>query len=75
MTSIPRYTIVIKLRQSNLVVKIIKIAFFSHFCSSMGKNKVEDPMNAKTEIVRLISSRLEQRSLPIKVSLCGQRQI
>ena len=72
MTSIPRYTIVIKLRQSNLVVKIIKNSIF---CISMGKNKVEDPMNAKTEIVRLISSRLEQRSLPIKVSLCGQRQI
>ena len=28
MTSIPRYTIVIKLRQSNLVVKIIKNSFF-----------------------------------------------
>ena len=26
-------------------------------------------MNAKTEIVKLISSRLEQRRLPIKVSL------
>ena len=27
----------------------------------MGKNKVEDPMNAKTEIVRLISNCLEQK--------------
>ena len=47
MTSIPRYTIVIKLRQSNLVVKIIKNSFFQSFLHFYGQKQSWGPYECK----------------------------